>query len=157
MANDGSRFTRLLRNIGLVLVFVLVHLTYNPEGLSYYHWALKPWWDGLFGGGKLVGPHSLKAFTGVLLLGGWFWFLRSTRRKIGALGILLTIAFFATLGWVLSDYGLFPNVSTWMLQHMLLLIVSLVLSLGILLPEPKAKVLVAKQEKLPTKQGSEAA
>ncbi|MCK6508374.1 DUF6524 family protein [Myxococcota bacterium] len=157
MTNDGSRLIRFFRNLRLVLVFVLVHLTYNPEGASYYHWALKPWWDGFFGAGKLVGPHSLKAFVGVLLLGGWFWFLRSTRRKIGGLGILLTIAFFATLGWVLNDYGLFPNVGSWMLQHLLLLIVSIVLSLGVLLPEPKAKVVVAKQEKLPAKQGSETA
>lgn len=157
MAQEEGRFRRVFRNIRLVLAFALVHITYNPEGLSYYHWALRPWWDGFFGKGKLAGPHSLKAFVGVLILGGWFLFLRATRRKIGALGILLTIAFFATFGWVLSDYGLFPKMGSSMLQHLLLLVLSLVLSLGVLLPEPKTKVVVTKQEKLPAKTGSEAA
>jgi heme A synthase len=118
-----------------------VYITYNPEGLSYYHWAISPWFNRLFGDGKTVlsGSNSIKAFLGVVILGGWFIFLRSTRQKIGMMGILLTLAFFATLGWVLVDYGLFPALSTRLREHLFLLIISFILMLGALLPEPREK------------------
>lgn len=140
---------KLLKNIKLASAFLLVYITYNPEGVSYFHWAIRPWMEGLFGKSKMAaaGPHSLKAFLGVTILIGWFIFLRATRRKIGAIGILLTIAFFTTLGWMLMDYGLFPSLGVRMRTHIILLIVSFILMLGVLLPEPAKKGEKPKQDK----------
>ena len=70
---------------GFVLRFlvaaVLIFATYNPEGLSYFHWM------------KEGGPMTpLKAFAGVVLAIGWVFLLRTTPRSLHPVGILLAAA-----------------------------------------------------------------
>lgn len=85
---DGGSF--LLR---LFMALVIVFSTYNPEGLSYYHWALTEW------GGFSV----LKAFVGVVLLIGWVILIRATIGSLGLVGVVLASAFFGLLIWLLID------------------------------------------------------
>jgi hypothetical protein len=88
------------------LALVLVLLTYNPSGTSYYHWVA----------GDLANFDALKALAGVVLLIGWVVFLTATARSLGAIGVLLSTAFFAALVWVAVQYGWFeaaPRTLLW--------------------------------------------
>jgi hypothetical protein len=99
---------------------VLLFATYNPEGLSYFHWMAKDGWA--------VTP--LKAFVGVCLLVGWVFLLRSTVHSLGALGTLLAAAFFGTLIWVIVSWlHLEPQTSKG-LTYLVLIGIAAVLSTG---------------------------
>ncbi len=72
----------------------VVFATYNPEGVSYYHW--------LRGGG---GSLPLKAFLGVVLLIAWLFLVKTAHSSLGTLGLVLAAAFFGTLLWVVLSYA----------------------------------------------------
>lgn len=84
---------------GLALRFafalLLVLLTFNPTGRSYYHWIAA----------GFPAIDALKALAGVVLLIGWVVFLTATMRSLGATGVLLALAFFAALVWVAVQFG----------------------------------------------------
>jgi hypothetical protein len=82
----------LLRLAGALL---LVLLTFNPTGLSYYHWVAEAF--------PSVTP--LEAIAGLALLAGWIVFLTATARSIGLLGSALAIAFFAAFVWLVVSWG----------------------------------------------------
>lgn len=71
-----------------VLALAVVFGTYNPEGVSYYHW--------LRGGD---GPLPLKAFVGVLLLIAWLLLLETAQSSLGTLGLVLAAALSVGFGW----------------------------------------------------------
>ena len=100
---------------------VLVFTTYNPDGYSYYHWLSSDLEQGL----------PLKAFTGVVLLIGWTIFIRATLRSLGAFGLLLAVAFFGTLIWLIVYYGLVPADSTKALTYIALVVMCGVLATGV--------------------------
>lgn len=77
-----------------VFALAVVFGTYNPEGVSYYHWLRQ-------GGGSL----PLKAFVGVVLLIAWVLLARTARSSLGTLGLVLTAAFFGTLTWLVMSYA----------------------------------------------------
>lgn len=79
----------------LVFSVALVLLTFNPTGHSYYHWLL----DGF----PSITPGE--AVAGVGLLGAWIFFVRSTFAAMGALGVGLLLAFFATIVWWVTSRG----------------------------------------------------
>lgn len=88
----GGYFIRLL--FAVVLVFV----TYNPTGLSYFHWVR----------GAVMEPGSvateilaLMALIGIVLIIGWVIFIRATYRSLGPFGTILAVAFFGALIWVI--------------------------------------------------------
>src|SRR5690606_30117710 len=85
-----------------VIALVLVFATYNPDGPSFYHWALAP----LFNGSPSSGPASVKFLAGIALLAGWAVFLNATRRSIGLGGSVLVLAISAGVVWLLMDFGL---------------------------------------------------
>ena len=99
----------------LLLALLVVLLTYNPLGHSYYHWVI----DGVNANGlaSLVDP--LKAIGGVLLLIGWVVLARASYRSLGLLGIFLAGAAIAAPMWLLFDQNwLDPSnreVWTWVL------------------------------------------
>lgn len=99
---------------------VLVFLSYNPEGYSWYHWALR----------DLGSFTVLKGFAGVVLLIGWTMFLRATLHSLGAFGIGLAVAFFGTLLWLIVDWGLVPADSVRAVSYLVLLAASGVLTAG---------------------------
>ena len=76
-----------------VFAVVVVFSTYNPEGVSYYHWLQQ-------GGGST----PLKAFVGVVLLIAWVFLLNTARSTLGPLGLVLSAAFFGTLIWLVLSF-----------------------------------------------------
>jgi len=109
---------------GVALRFVaalfVVFATYNPEGYSYYHWALLHWSEF----------DPLKALAGVALLIGWTVFLRATARSLGAFGLILAFAFFATIVWALIYYGLIATDSARVITYLAMFIIAGVLTAG---------------------------
>jgi hypothetical protein len=97
----------------LLFAVALVLLTFNPTGHSYYHWLA----DGF----PSVSP--VEAIAGILLLGGWIFFVRSTLSAMGVLGVGLMIALFAAIvWWVVSRGWLDPgdrNAMAWVVLLML--------------------------------------
>ncbi len=81
---------------------VLVFATYNPEGASFYHWAIAP----LLGHAPSGGSAPLKFLVGVGLLTAWVVFLNATRRSIGIAGSVLVLAIAGGLVWLLLDTGM---------------------------------------------------
>ena len=99
---------------------VLVFCTYNPEGYSYVHWATS-------GGEGLL---ALKIFVGILIVIGWTIFIRATMGSLGGFGILLVVALFAALLWLLTEWGVIPRGSFDTVAYMVLFVISALLAVG---------------------------
>ncbi len=104
--------------IRFFIALVLVFLTFNPSGYSFYHWT------------------TLQTFAlpvlvlmGVVLMIGWVIFLRATLRSLGAIGIILAAALFACMAWVAIYYDMLIIGST-LFVYLILVIVSAVLGIG---------------------------
>jgi len=100
---------------------VLVFASYNPEGYSYFHWALR----------QLPQITAVKAFAGVVLLIGWAVFVRASLRSLGFIGLSLALAFFATLIWLLVDAGLLAAHNARTLAYITQIILAGVLTAGL--------------------------
>jgi hypothetical protein len=112
--------------IRFLFALTLVMLTYNP-GYSFYQLLIaqiSPV-EGVTPGVSL--PVLLLA--GVVLSIGWVIFLRATLRSLGAIGIGLVIALFASAIWVLVDIKLLVVEGT-IFQYVILVIVAIVLGVG---------------------------
>ena len=106
--------------IRFLLALILVFATYNPDGYSYFDWAIKNFMDF----------SVLKAFVGVVLLIGWVVYLRATFRSLGPIGVTLAAAFFGTLLWLVVDWGLIPAGSIRTVTYLILIAASAVLATG---------------------------
>jgi hypothetical protein len=105
----------------LTAAFVLVFATYNPSGVSFYHWVSH----------NLTSPTPTMALVGILLLIGWTIYLRATARSLGAFGLLLAAAFFGTLLWMVIDWGLVDADSVKAITYIILVILCGILAIGI--------------------------
>ncbi len=105
----------------LLAAIVLVAATYNPEGYSYYDWAIR----------GLPDFSVLKAFAGVVLIIGWTIYLRATLRSLGPIGLGLAIALFGTGLWLLVDMGWVPADSVRSVSYLVMVVISAVLAIGI--------------------------
>jgi uncharacterized membrane protein AbrB (regulator of aidB expression) len=110
-----------LRVIGAAL---LVFATYNPEGYSYYHWAIAP----VLGDVGSFGP--AKFLAGTLLVVAWVVFLQATRRSIGIPGALLVAAVCGGVIWLLIDRKMMSAESTRGIAHVVLIALSIILGVG---------------------------
>lgn len=120
MAVSRFSWNNFLLRLGVALV--LVFSSYNPEGYSYYHWAIE----------QLPNEMTvLKAFIGVVLLVGWTVFLRATIHSLGLIGTFLAFAFCGTLLWLTVDWGLVPADSVRAISYLVLVGISGVLSAGL--------------------------
>lgn len=103
-----------------IFAFVLLAATYNPTGLNYVRWAREHWDAQL----------PLITFGGLVLVVAYVLFFTAVLRGIGSLGVVLILAVFAALVWVLVDLGWIsidnPTSNTWIA----LIAMSLVLALG---------------------------
>ena len=101
-----------LIRLGVALLLVLA--TFNPSGYSYFHWVKDSLPDSI---------SALQAFAGVILLIGWVMFIRAGKRSLGFFGLVLASAFFATLFWLLMDWGLLEpeniDAVTWLVEILL--------------------------------------
>lgn len=115
----------------LVAALVLVYATYNPEGVSFFHWTFqpKPGETGLMAYIHSFTP--LKAFAALALIAAWAVFLQATRRSLGAGGALLVLGLFACTIWAMIYYGAISPTSSKAIAHLILIAVSLVLAIGL--------------------------
>jgi len=107
--------------IRLLFALLLVFLTYNPEGYSYYHWVTQDMQTNM----------ALKGFSGVVLLIGWAIYIRATFHALGAIGIILAVSFFGTLVWVIIEQGWIATDNIKVLSYLGLFIVSWVITTGL--------------------------
>ena len=112
--------------IRFIAAFGLVAVTYNPQGKSFYHWAVAvlPNVEHL----REIAP--LFAFSAVALLIGWVVFLRATVRSLGLIGVVLAVAFFGTLLWLLADKGILPKDNIELMSYIAMTLVAAVLAIG---------------------------
>lgn len=111
------------------VALVVVFASYNPEGVSYYHWVRE-------GGGAM----PLKAFTGMVLLIAWIFLLKSTQSSLGSLGVVLAAAFFGTLLWVILSFAQVSPQGTRTLTYLVGIGVAGVLSVGLIWSRFRQKV-----------------
>ena len=81
--------------------------------------------------GSLPEYSVLMIFVGIVLLIGWTILLRATLRSLGPFGLLLAIAFFGVLLWLVVDVGLLPADSTQAITYLILIALSGVLATGV--------------------------
>lgn len=112
--NAGSFLGRWLFALALVLG------TYNPTQWSYYGWVTAE--------STTFGP--IVAIVGIVLLIGWIMFIRATFMSMGWLGIVLGVALFGCVVWLLVDQGWLNLKSEGMIAWVVLLILSLILAVG---------------------------
>ena len=103
-----------------LFAFFLVCLTWNPTRFNYVVWAMAQWQN--------LAP--LVAFTGLVLLMGWIFFLRTTARSLGVLGIVLCVALAATVLWALFYYNLVNTESKALISWIVLVLFSAILAAG---------------------------
>jgi hypothetical protein len=115
---DEFRLTGLIWRLAFALTLVFV--TFNPSGHSYYHWVA----DGS------PGIQPLEAIAGVLLLGLWIFFVRSTLMSLGALGLALLIALFATIVWWVVSQGWLDPANQRAMSWVVLALLGLTLGVG---------------------------
>jgi len=84
--------------IRLAIAVLLVFASYNPTGLSYYHWAII----------RIPDITPFMALAGLVLIIGWVIYIRATLRSLGLIGISLATALFVTLFWMIIDWGIVP-------------------------------------------------
>jgi Family of unknown function (DUF6524) len=105
----------------LVFAVLLVLLTFNPSGYSYFHWALI----------DIKSFDAVKAFGGALLLVGWVVALRTSFISLGALGIVLVGLVLGSLVWMLFQFGVLQGGQTSLLAWIVLIAVGLILGIGL--------------------------
>ena len=109
----------------IMLPFVLVYGTWNPSGLSFYHWAIVP----LFSGTPAIGPG--KVLVALVLLAGWLVVIQATMRSLGLGGAILIGGIFGTLVWLLiAKGGVFQPHSATAFSHLGLVALSLLVAIG---------------------------
>ena len=104
----------------LVFSVALVLLTFNPTGHSYYHWLL----DGF----PSITPGE--AVAGIVLLGAWIFFVRSTFAAMGALGVGLLLALFASIVWWVTSRGWLDLGDRYAMAWVVLGVLGVVLGVG---------------------------
>ena len=103
---------------------VLVFATFNPFGLSYFHWV------SAFGEADGSGDIPLKILIGLLLVAGFGIYFRATWLSLGAMGIALIVAVFAVFIWLLVDYRMLDVDTPWVLALMVQSVLSIVMAVG---------------------------
>jgi len=106
--------------IRFLSALILVFISYNPAGLSFFHWAI------------IVLPEitPLKAFAGLCLVIAWVVFIRATLRSLGIIGISLAAALFGTLFWMIIDWGLVSADNIVAMTYIVQTILCLILAVG---------------------------
>ena len=104
-----------------VFAIIVVFATYNPEGVSYYHWVYE----------ALPDFSVLKAFVGVILLIGWIILFRATFGSLGFIGILLAAAFFGLAIWLIIDVLGLSTDNLRVISYIIGIMLASVLSIGV--------------------------
>ncbi|MBK8187330.1 MAG: hypothetical protein IPK77_08865 [Cellvibrio sp.] len=81
--------------IRFLFALLLVLLSYNPSGYSYFHW--------LYNTITHITPYIVIA--GIVLLIGWGVYIKATLNSLGFVGILVLAALFGSLVWLFIYWG----------------------------------------------------
>jgi hypothetical protein len=104
----------------LALAAVLVVLTFNPTGHSYYHWLA-----------HTLPPTPPVVVAGLALVIGWVVFLGATLRSLGAGGTVLVLAFIGAVVWLVVWLGWLDPRNASALSWVVLVAVVLLLAIGV--------------------------
>lgn len=107
--------------IRFIFATVVVFATYNPEGMSYYDWIKD----------EFPTFTVYKGFVGVILIIGWIILIRATIGSLGAIGIILAVAFFGLLVWLIFDVFSIPTDSVRVVTYIIQVMIICVLSIGV--------------------------
>ena len=107
--------------IRFIFATLVVFATYNPEGYSYFDWIKD----------EFPTFTVYKGFVGVILVIGWIILLRATIGSLGAIGIILAVAFFGLLIWLIFDVFNIPTDSVRVVSYIIQVMIICVLSIGV--------------------------
>ena len=107
--------------VGLRFLFalIIVFATYNPEGYSYFDWAIRNF-----------SVEPLKLVAGIILIIGWVVYVRATLRSLGGVGLILVSSLCAALLWLFIDWGWIAKDSSRVISYSALVIFSIILTVG---------------------------
>ena len=118
MADEGVSWLGVLWRVAVAMA--LVFLTYNPTGISYFHWALTDF--STFS--------AIKALAGALLLAGWVFYLRAAISSLGFVGVILLLLILGAAVWLLVEQKILDPKEPGVLSWVALALVGLVLGIG---------------------------
>lgn len=107
--------------IRFIFATIVVFASYNPEGYSYFHWMKE----------DFPSFTVYKSLVGVILIIGWIILIRATLGSLGAIGILLAVAFFGLLIWLFFDVFNIPTDSVRVVSYIIQIMIICVLSVGV--------------------------
>ena len=115
-----DKFTPLGFVLRLLAAVVLVLCTFNPTGLSYFHWV------------ALSLPHVNPAavVVGIVLAAIWIVFLTATMRSIGIIGAIIVVAFFAAVVWMVVSWGWLDPHNATAMSWIVLIVLGIILGIG---------------------------
>jgi hypothetical protein len=113
-------FTPLGFLLRLIAALVLVLCTFNPSGYSYVHWVAS------------VFPHitPIQAIVGIVLVVGWVVYLTATMRSIGVIGVIIGLAFFAAVVWLIASWGWLDPHNATSMTWVVLMVCAVILAVG---------------------------
>jgi len=115
--------------VRFLAALLLVYLTFNPTGFSWFHWTIKPMIDMPTAALGTLNP--LKVLAGIALAACWWFFLQASQRSLGVMGAFFILALVATFFWGLSYWHIFTPGSSTAIAHLTLITVALILGLGL--------------------------
>lgn len=104
-----------------LFAILLVMLSYNPSGYSYMHWLQN----------NISNINPLLVLAGISLVIGWVIYIRATLRSLGLIGLILAGIFFATIIWLLVDWGWLGMDNVNAVSWVVLFLIAAVLAVGI--------------------------
>ena len=115
------------KSFGARFLFALamVCLTWNPTPINYVEWMLAQ-----FDPVERSELWPLVAISGIVLLGAWIFFLRTTARALGTFGIVLCIGLAVTVFWALFKYNIVSTGSQTLIAWLVLVLFSAMLAAG---------------------------
>jgi Family of unknown function (DUF6524) len=111
----GGVLGRFLASLALVVA------TYNPTGYSLVGWI----------GSGFPHVQPLQAVIGIVLLGFWLFFVHATWISLGTIGVVLGLAFFAAVIWLVTSWGWLSISDHGALTWVVLLVIACLLTLGV--------------------------
>ena len=107
-------------SLRFLFALLVVFLTYNPEGYSYFDWGIK----------NFLPLSPIKVIAGIVLLIGWVVFIRATLRSLGTVGLVLVSSLCAAILWFVIDVGLTSKDSIRFYSYAGLIIITIILTVG---------------------------
>jgi hypothetical protein len=108
----------------------IVFLTFNPSGHSYYHWLTQ----------DLMPIRPEVVIAGILLLGAWLFFVRSTFNSMGTVGVVLLLALLASIVWWMIAQGWLSVENRSSMAWVLLTCLGLLLGIGMSWAHIRARI-----------------